>query len=114
MRRGEPRRQKSDGRHRRGYDPEVQRAHEPATQAGEIVLQASVVDEYLSAPQEELLALLRQPHEPVIPDHQPDAEILLELLDGGRQRRLRDVAGFRGAREVLLARERNEVGQMAD
>ena len=91
----------------------MQRADEPAPQAGEVVFEAAVVDEYLPPPQQQLLALLRQPHEAVIADHQPDAEILFELLDRGRERRLRDAARLRRAREVLLARERNEVGQVA-
>src|SRR5262245_6599522 len=47
-------------------------------------------------------------------DNQPDAEVFLELLARGRQSRLRDVARFRRAREVLLARERNEVGQVTN
>ena len=50
----------------------------------------------------------------MVADDEPDAEVFLELLDRGRQRRLRDVASFGGAREMLLARERDEVGQMPD
>jgi hypothetical protein len=90
----------------------MQRAHEPATQAGEIVLETAVVDEYLPAPKEQLCAFLRQPHEAAIPDHQAYGKIFLELLNGGRERGLRDVTSCRGAREVLFARERYEIGQV--
>ena len=42
------------------------------------------------------------------------AQLLLELPDRRRQRRLRDVAGFRRAAEMPLARQRHEIFELAD
>jgi len=50
----------------------------------------------------------------MIADDEPNTEISFELLDRGGQRRLRDVAGFRRTREMLLACERNEVRKMTN
>ena len=42
------------------------------------------------------------------------AKLLLELPDRRRQRRLRDVAGFGGAAEMLLARQRHKIFELTD
>ncbi len=50
----------------------------------------------------------------VISDHQPYGEVFLERADGRRERRLRDVAALRRPREMTLAGERHEIGQMTN
>ena len=40
------------------------------------------------------------------------AKLMLELLDGAGQRRLADVAALRRAREIELARERDEIADL--
>ena len=46
--------------------------------------------------------------------HQQHAQLLLELLDAGRQRRLGDAAGLRRAAEMLLARQRQKEFELVD
>lgn len=60
------------------------------------------------------LALPGQPLETpaALDDHH--AELLFELDDRGRKRRLRDVAGFGRLAEMLLAGERVEIDELAD
>ena len=65
-------------------------------------------------PLEHALAVGGQPVEALAALDDRDAQLLFELADAARERRLRDVAGLRGAREVLLPRERDQVLQLAD
>src|SRR5215470_15606070 len=48
---------------------------------------------------------------PLAADQQP-AELCLKLLDGARQRRLRDVALLRGARKVQGLAKRNKIADL--
>src|SRR5690606_12994440 len=60
------------------------------------------------------LALRRQAVEALAARHDGHAQFLLELPDSPRQRGLGDAAFARGAREVLLPREGNQVLQLTD
>ena len=46
--------------------------------------------------------------------HQDDAELFLQLPDGGRQRRLRDAASLGGAAEMPLPGQRHEEFELVD
>jgi hypothetical protein len=46
--------------------------------------------------------------------HQHDAELVFQLLDGGRQSRLRDAEIFGGAAKMLRARQSNEEFELVD
>ena len=63
---------------------------------------------------EHALALGRQSVETLPALHDGDSELLLELADAPRKRGLRDVAGFRCTREMLLAGESCQVLELAD
>ena len=104
------RRQRQRGRDR--ADP--QRALEAAAQPAGLLLQALEVGQRPLRPAEDPLALGRQPLELAAAPHERDAELALQAADARRQRRLRDVAGRRGAAEVALAVERREVLELAD
>jgi len=97
-----------------GMNPEAERAGELALGAGEVVAQALVIGQDLLRPVEERGAFGGQADEAVVADHQADVQLFLELVDRRRQRRLGDVAGRRGAREMTLAGEGDEIGEVAD
>src|SRR5258708_1295017 len=63
-------------------------------------------------PHHQPFALCRQTLILVPPIDQRDVELPLKLGDRCRERRLRDIAGLGGPREVLLARNRHEVLQL--
>ena len=65
-------------------------------------------------PLEHALAFAGQPVEALAALDDRDAQFLFELTDTAGERRLRHVTGLRGAREVLLARERHQILQLAD
>ena len=65
-------------------------------------------------PVERALAFRRESLKARTALHQHDAEELLELLDAGRHRRLRHAAGFRGAPEMPLLRERQKKFKFID
>ena len=58
------------------------------------------------------LALRRQADEAMAALDDRRAEILLELADRRRERRLRDVTGFRRPAEMLFARQRDEIFEL--
>jgi hypothetical protein len=60
------------------------------------------------------LAFTGQPVEALATFDDRHTEFLFELTDAARERRLRHVTGLRGAREVFLARERDQILQLAD
>ena len=65
-------------------------------------------------PLEHPLAFTGQPMEPLAALDDRHTEFLFELTDAAGERRLRHMTGLRGAREVFLARERDQVLQLAD
>src|SRR5437879_4044735 len=62
---------------------------------------------------EEPLAGIRQPHPPLGPIEEPDAELLLELADLFAQRRLGDVQSLGGPTEVQLLGHCDEVPKVS-
>ena len=64
-------------------------------------------------PEHHALALAREPLEALPAPDERHAELGLELAQPGRERRLRDVAGARGAAEMALPLERDEVLELA-
>ncbi len=58
------------------------------------------------------MAEVREVREIALAPEQLAAELLLELLDGPRQRRLRDVALLGRAREIEHARHRQEISDL--
>ncbi len=63
-------------------------------------------------PFENALALRRQADIALAALDDGNAELLLELADAARQRRLGDAAGLGGAGEMLLAGQRREILQL--
>ena len=109
QRRGE---QRGDGQ-RGGDRADAQHAGQPAAHAGELVAHRVLLGEDAVRPQQDLLALGREALEPLAALDDLDVELGLELADGGRQRRLGDVAGLGGPAEVPLTRQRAQVLQLA-
>ena len=99
------------GRDRRDH-ADAQPAREPvlrgAREIAEFVDRAQDVADAL----QQFLAECRQRDLPRAAIEQRAAERLLHLLDLHRQRRLRDRAGFRGAAEMAVARQRIEVAKL--
>ena len=60
----------------------------------------------------DLAPLVGQQHAGARALDEHEAELLLELVNLHGKRRLRDGAGFRGAAEMLLARQRVEVAEL--
>jgi acyl-CoA synthetase (AMP-forming)/AMP-acid ligase II len=73
-----------------------------------------VLAEHPLGPQDESLTFRRETPVAVAPVDQPDVQFPLELRDRGRRRGLRDVAGLRRTREVLLGGDRHEVLQLTE
>lgn len=65
-------------------------------------------------PTQHTLVVGRQPVESVAALDDGHAELLFELADAARQRRLRDMTRLRSAREVSLAGERHEILQLTN
>ena len=65
-------------------------------------------------PRQHLFAFRRQALEARTAQHQHDPELVLELLDGRRQRRLGDAALVGGAAEMLMPGERDEEFELVD
>ena len=98
----------------RGRDrADAQRALEPAADLRQLVPEAVVVGQDAMRPEHDALALAREALEALAAPHERHAELGLELAQAGRERRLRDVAGARGAPEVALPLERDEVLELA-
>ncbi|MCY1241781.1 hypothetical protein D9M72_547020 [compost metagenome] len=60
-----------------------------------------------------MAARLREEHAPLVALEQPDLELFFERLDLDAQRRLRNVQALRGAREVELLGDGDEIAEMA-
>ncbi|EGE56132.1 hypothetical protein RHECNPAF_7500102 [Rhizobium etli CNPAF512] len=65
-------------------------------------------------PLEHALPLRRQPLKPRPALHEHDAELILQLADGGRERRLRNPAFLRSAAEMLFIGKGDEEFQLVD
>jgi hypothetical protein len=79
-----------------------------------LLLQRRPVVEDDVGPFEDALAVPGQSVEALATLDDRHTELLLELTDSARERRLRHVTGLRGAGEVLLAGERHQILQLAD
>ena len=73
----------------------------------------SVSREHDPRPLDDPLARVGQQHLPRVAFDQLDAELLLQLLDLGRQRRLAHEAGLGGLAEVAVLGHRDEILQVA-
>ena len=80
----------------------------------DLLLQRRPVVENGVRPLEDALAVRREAVKTLAALDDRDAELLLELADAARERGLRHVAGLRGAREVLLTRQRHQILQLPD
>jgi hypothetical protein len=108
-----PRRQTGYQRHRGRDDTNPQRTREPAPETREIDPQAIIIVENLLGPDEHPFAFGGKAQKPVAANDEPDFQIILQLADRGRERRLGNVGRRRRPREMLLARERDEIAKMA-
>jgi hypothetical protein len=63
---------------------------------------------------EHQLALRREAVEPPRARDDPDAELALDLPDGGGEGRLGDAASLGGAAEMAFAGQRDQIGQVLD
>src|SRR3954451_17068752 len=109
----EGRRQERDRRQRRRDRPDPERALETAADLGQLVPEAVVVGQDAVGPEHDPLALAREPLEALPAPHERHAELGLELAQARREGRLRDVAGTRGAPEMALSLERDEILELA-
>ena len=97
-----------------GDDPDGDPPAQRLAGAHQLLLERVAVGQDPLRPGQHPLALRRQALEPVAAlDHQ-HAQILLEMPQARRQRRLRHAARLGGAGEVPLAGEGHEVAELAD
>ena len=108
-----PRCQTRDHGHRGRNDAETQRTRNPASEAGEIDPQPVIVVENPLGPGEHPIAFGGEAQKPVAANDQPDFEIILQLADRCRKSWLGNVARLRRPREMLFARERDEIAEVA-
>ena len=109
-RRGQPRHHGERRRDRRDADV----AGQPVPRGAHLLAHGAGVADDAARPFEHLLALRRQPLEARAALHQHDAELVLQLLDRRRQRRLGDAALLGRAAEMLLLGQRDEEFQLVD
>ncbi len=107
------------GDQRRGGEPG--RDHAEAARPGQAVAQARGLGgepveagERVLCPWQQRPSFGRQADVAPLAIDEPDAQLTLELADRCRERGLGDVTGFGGAAEVLLARECDEVLELAE
>ncbi len=109
-RRGEARHHRQRGRDRGDAQP----AGEAVAQRVDLLPHGAGVADDAARPVEHALALRGEAAEARAAVDQQHADRLLELLDAGRQRRLGHAAGFGGAAEMPLARQRQEKFELVD
>jgi hypothetical protein len=109
-RRRDERRDGQRGRDR--ADP--QRPLHPAAQAADLLFETVEVAQRSVHPRQHALALGGEALEAPRAPYERDAELAFQRANGGRQRRLRDVAGLGRAAEVPLARQRRQVLELPE
>ena len=91
-----------------GITREAQVPGEPLAGEPHLFAQPPGVADDLAGPVQRALALRGEPAIARAAAHELHAELLFELLDAGRQRRLGQAEARGGAAEVLLSGERDE------
>ena len=110
-----PRCQARYQRHRGRIDPKPERSSRSSkttAQTREIDLQAIIIVENLLRPGEHPFAFGGEAQKPMAAQGEPDLQVILQLSDRGRERRLGNVTRLRRPRKMLLARERDEIAKM--
>ncbi len=99
----------------RGRDGgDAQPSHQALLEGGHLLAQRAAVADDPARPVERALALLGEADEARAALHQEHPERRLQLLDAGRQGRLRHPAGLRRVAEMPLARQRHQVFELVD
>ncbi len=106
--------QRGHHRERGGDRGDAQLSGQPVLERLDLLAHGAGVADDPAGPVERALALGCEADEARAALHEQHAERLLELLDAGRERRLRDPAGVGGVTEMPLARQRHQVFQLVE
>src|ERR1019366_1016701 len=96
------------------YGSDMNLPFESFAQLAELLREAAIVGKHPLSPREHSLTFRCESHKSLPPLHDENTQALLELLDAGSERRLRDVACRCRSSEVTFARERNDVFEVPD
>ena len=107
-RRGQHRHQSQRGRDH----ADAQMPAQPFPHALQVLAHRPRIADQPAGPDQHPLPLRRQPEIARTAPHQHDTQLVLELLDSGRQGRLRHPARIGGTAEALRARDGDEVGEL--